>query len=82
MRFVEENGHDNKKHTQDEEVGEPLDVVESERAVILPSGPVSFEVELHNDAPKASWLHASFHTVCAVVGAGVLGLPHAFSYLG
>lgn len=33
-------------------------------------------------APAASWLHASFHNVCAVVGAGVLGLPHAFSYLG
>ncbi len=30
----------------------------------------------------ASWHHAAFHTVTAVVGAGVLGLPHAFSFLG
>ena len=32
--------------------------------------------------PAASWHHAAFHTVTAVVGAGVLGLPHAFSFLG
>jgi len=30
----------------------------------------------------AEWYHAAFHSVCAVVGAGVLGLPYAFSYLG
>jgi hypothetical protein len=30
----------------------------------------------------ASWHHAAFHTVTAVVGAGVLGLAHAFSFLG
>ncbi len=30
----------------------------------------------------AAWYHAAFHTVCAVVGAGVLGLPYAFSRLG
>lgn len=83
-----------------------------EQAVILPPGPVSFEIEQQIDEPKgeemqyallsvllrtqvaadllripciccaATWMHASFHTVCAVVGAGVLGLPHAFSYLG
>lgn len=32
--------------------------------------------------PTASWHHAAFHTVTAVVGAGVLGLPHSFSFLG
>jgi uncharacterized membrane protein len=35
---------------------------------------------LHVDV--ASWQQASCHTVTAVVGAGVLGLPYAFSYLG
>ena len=30
----------------------------------------------------ASWPQAACHTVTAVVGAGVLGLPYAFSYLG
>ena len=30
----------------------------------------------------ALWYHAAFHTVTAVVGAGVLGLPYTFSYLG
>lgn len=30
----------------------------------------------------ASWWHSAFHTTCAVVGAGVLGLPHSFSILG
>ena len=34
------------------------------------------------DAPAASWHHAAFHTVTAVIGAGVLGLPHALSFLG
>ena len=30
----------------------------------------------------ATWPQAAYHTVTAVVGAGVLGLPFAFSYLG
>ncbi len=30
----------------------------------------------------AQWYHAAFHTITAVVGAGVLGLPSAFSHLG
>jgi amino acid permease len=30
----------------------------------------------------ATWPQATCHTVTAVVGAGVLGLPYAFSYLG
>ncbi|KAL4442421.1 hypothetical protein ABPG77_005005 [Micractinium sp. CCAP 211/92] len=42
----------------------------------------SFEVEVARPQPKASWHHAAFHTVTAVVGAGVLGLPHSFSFLG
>ncbi|KAK9815636.1 hypothetical protein WJX72_007252 [[Myrmecia] bisecta] len=32
--------------------------------------------------PSGTWFHAAFHTVTAVVGVGVLGLPYAFSYLG
>ncbi len=54
VRFVEENGHQqDKKHTEDEEAAtEATDLVESEREVILPSGPVSFEVELHADEPR------------------------------
>lgn len=36
----------------------------------------------HPPPATASWHHAAFHTVTAVVGAGVLGLPHAFSFLG
>eukprot|EP01026_Neomeris_dumetosa_P070317 TRINITY_DN7005_c0_g1_i9.p2 TRINITY_DN7005_c0_g1~~TRINITY_DN7005_c0_g1_i9.p2 ORF type:complete len:200 (-),score=10.24 TRINITY_DN7005_c0_g1_i9:66-593(-) len=31
--------------------------------------------------PSGDWYHASFHTLTTVVGAGVLGLPWAFSYL-
>lgn len=27
------------------------------------------------------WYEAAFHTVTAIVGVGVLGLPYAFSYL-
>lgn len=32
--------------------------------------------------PSARWFHAAFHTITAVVGVGVLGLPYSFSYLG
>eukprot|EP00891_Asterochloris_glomerata_P003121 jgi/Astpho2/3121/Aster-x1124 len=32
--------------------------------------------------PQGKWYHAVYHTVTAVVGVGVLGLPYAFSYLG
>jgi len=46
--------------------------------------PSSFEIDqpslIHQ--PHAKWYHAAFHSICAVVGAGVLGLPHAFKYLG
>lgn len=46
--------------------------------------PSSFEIDqpslLHQ--PHARWYHAAFHSICAVVGAGVLGLPYAFKYLG
>lgn len=48
--------------------------------------PSSFEIDqpslIDGHAPQAHWYHAAFHSVCAVVGAGVLGLPYAFSYLG
>lgn len=33
-------------------------------------------------APAARWYHAVFHTITAVVGAGVLGLPYAIASLG
>ena len=46
--------------------------------------PSSFEIDqpslIHQ--PHARWYHAAFHSICAVVGAGVLGLPYAFKYLG
>ena len=46
--------------------------------------PSSFEIDqpslIHQ--PHAHWYHAAFHSICAVVGAGVLGLPYAFKYLG
>lgn len=48
--------------------------------------PSSFEIDqpslIEASGPQAHWYHAAFHSVCAVVGAGVLGLPYAFSYLG
>jgi amino acid permease len=46
--------------------------------------PSSFEIDQPSliHAPHAHWYHAAFHSVCAVVGAGVLGLPYAFKYLG
>ncbi|KAL0048819.1 hypothetical protein WJX82_011736 [Trebouxia sp. C0006] len=31
---------------------------------------------------KATWVHAAFHNITAMVGAGVLGLPSAMVYLG
>lgn len=31
---------------------------------------------------KAKWWYSAFHNVTAMVGAGVLGLPFAFSQLG
>ena len=31
--------------------------------------------------PQSKWWDATFHTVTAVVGVGVLSLPYAFSYL-
>ena len=31
--------------------------------------------------PQSRWWDATFHTVTAVVGVGVLSLPYAFSYL-
>jgi amino acid permease len=49
--------------------------------------PSSFDIDApYGDevrhVPHAQWYHAAFHSVCAVVGAGVLGLPYAFRYLG
>ncbi|BDA43177.1 Lysine histidine transporter-like 1 [Coccomyxa sp. Obi] len=51
--------------------------------------PLSFELERQNGvastsgspAPHSRWWDATFHTVTAVVGVGVLSLPYAFSYL-
>lgn len=30
----------------------------------------------------AKWWYSTFHTVTAMIGAGVLGLPYAMAYLG
>lgn len=30
----------------------------------------------------ARWWYSIFHNITAMIGAGVLGLPYAFSYLG
>lgn len=30
----------------------------------------------------ARWWYSIFHNITAMIGAGVLGLPHAFKYLG
>lgn len=37
---------------------------------------------VYDTCNAAKWWHAAFHSTCAIVGAGVLGLPYAFSYLG
>ena len=31
--------------------------------------------------PSAKWYHAAFHSITAMVGAGILALPYSFSYL-
>lgn len=31
---------------------------------------------------EAKWWYSTFHTVTAMVGAGVLSLPYAMAYLG
>lgn len=31
---------------------------------------------------RAKWWYSTFHTVTAMIGAGVLSLPHAMAYLG
>ncbi|KAJ6902943.1 hypothetical protein NC651_020431 [Populus alba x Populus x berolinensis] len=33
-------------------------------------------------ARRAKWWHSTFHTVTAMIGAGVLSLPYAMAYLG
>ena len=33
-------------------------------------------------ARNGKWYYSAFHNITAMVGAGVLGLPSAFSYLG
>lgn len=37
--------------------------------------PLDVPVNPHDVEPVAEWYHSAFHTVTAVVGAGVLGLP-------
>jgi amino acid permease len=31
---------------------------------------------------RAKWWYSTFHTVTAMIGAGVLSLPYAMAYLG
>ncbi|CAA3002605.1 lysine histidine transporter-like 6 [Olea europaea subsp. europaea] len=38
--------------------------------------------EENGSARKAKWWYSTFHTVTAMVGAGVLSLPYAMAYLG
>ncbi|KDD72007.1 transmembrane amino acid transporter protein, partial [Helicosporidium sp. ATCC 50920] len=45
-------------------------------------GTLSFEIETDHPAPHARWYHAALHSMCAVVGAGVLGLPYSIAHLG
>ncbi|CAA3022785.1 lysine histidine transporter-like 6 [Olea europaea subsp. europaea] len=43
----------------------------------------SYDVwEENGAARKAKWWYSTFHTVTAMVGAGVLSLPYAMAYLG
>ncbi|PRW51175.1 Lysine histidine transporter 1 [Chlorella sorokiniana] len=68
-----------------DDVEQPVATYETQRltdGAVGSSGRAAFELETAEHKPRASWHHAAFHTVTAVVGAGVLGLPHAFSFLG
>ncbi|XP_043716502.1 lysine histidine transporter-like 6 [Telopea speciosissima] len=49
-----------------------------------PSKEVSYEEEWQKEGPprRAKWWYSTFHTVTAMVGAGVLSLPYAMAYLG
>ncbi|KAJ4961009.1 hypothetical protein NE237_020919 [Protea cynaroides] len=49
-----------------------------------PSKEVSHEEEWMKEGPSrpAKWWYSTFHTVTAMVGAGVLSLPYAMAYLG
>lgn len=43
-----------------------------------------WEEEEEEQGPRreAKWWYSTFHTVTAMVGAGVLSLPYAMAYLG
>ncbi|PIA39652.1 hypothetical protein AQUCO_02600242v1 [Aquilegia coerulea] len=49
-----------------------------------PPKEISSDEEWSKDGPprKAKWWYSTFHTVTAMVGAGVLSLPYAMAYLG
>lgn len=49
-----------------------------------PTAPKASIDGLDENGPRreAKWWHSTFHTVTAMVGAGVLGLPNAMAYLG
>ncbi|CAK0780427.1 hypothetical protein CVIRNUC_005050 [Coccomyxa viridis] len=62
----------------------------SDEARLVGDQPLSFDLEQTNGVtstsgsdhtPQSRWWDATFHTVTAVVGVGVLSLPYAFSYL-
>eukprot|EP00892_Ulva_mutabilis_P009858 jgi/Ulvmu1/7244/UM035_0031.1 len=84
LEGVEQNGNHNGLATAPVEasdhdaVGTMKAAVESpDQGNILP-----LQIEQHEVEPSATWIQAAYHTITAVVGAGVLGLPHAFSFLG
>lgn len=53
------------------------------QASAVPAGRrVSSLGSLHPHAGHSSWLTASGHLVTAIIGAGILGLPYAMSWLG
>ncbi|CAL5189195.1 unnamed protein product [Lathyrus oleraceus] len=46
------------------------------------SPPSKEEVETDKKSRNAKWWYTTFHTVTAMIGAGVLSLPYAMAYLG
>ena len=39
-------------------------------------------IEEEDTSRRAKWWYSTFHTVTAMIGAGVLSLPYAMAYLG
>lgn len=50
--------------------------------VLLQEVPLDDKWEENGPPREAKWWFSTFHTVTAMVGAGVLSLPYAMAYLG